>query len=232
MPFLVLELLDGESLEKLLSRGPLDERRAWEVVAQITEALAYAHAHGVLHLDLEDPERVRAPRRMGEGPGLRPRGYRPGRGRSRSPRPSGWRHARDDGAGAGRARTDRRTDQISGRWGSSSTSWSSDDCPRSSCRRAERVAVPAGAPPRAQRVLSRTLCRAPSDRYPDAVALLADAAVVRSDQDARSARARRARSRTGRYRRRRWALADWASSGLATTRPGCGRRSSPSSIDS
>ena len=30
MPFLVLELLDGESLEKLLSRGPLDEQRAWE----------------------------------------------------------------------------------------------------------------------------------------------------------------------------------------------------------
>jgi serine/threonine protein kinase len=53
MPFLVLELLDGESLEKELSRGPLDERRAWDVVAQIAEALAYAHAHGALHLDLK-----------------------------------------------------------------------------------------------------------------------------------------------------------------------------------
>ncbi len=42
---------------------------------------------------------------------------------------------------------------------------------------AERVAVPAGTSSRAQRVLSRTLCRAPSDRYPDAVALLADAVV-------------------------------------------------------
>ena len=42
---------------------------------------------------------------------------------------------------------------------------------------AERVALPSGASFRAQRVLSRTLCRAPSDRYPDAVALLADAVV-------------------------------------------------------
>src|SRR5689334_16375048 len=52
-PFLVLELLDGESLEEQLARGPVGEQRAWDIVAQVAEALVYAHSLGVLHLDLK-----------------------------------------------------------------------------------------------------------------------------------------------------------------------------------
>ena len=52
-PFLVLELLDGESLEKQLARGRPGEDRAWEIVTDVTRALAYAHSLGVVHLDLK-----------------------------------------------------------------------------------------------------------------------------------------------------------------------------------
>src|SRR5207244_12764056 len=52
-PFLVLELLDGESLEKQLAHGPPGEERAWEIVTDVTRALAYAHSLGVVHLDLK-----------------------------------------------------------------------------------------------------------------------------------------------------------------------------------
>ena len=38
-PFLVLELLDGESLQETLERGSVDEPRAWEIVTQIAEAV-------------------------------------------------------------------------------------------------------------------------------------------------------------------------------------------------
>ncbi len=176
MPFLVLELLDGESLEKLLSRGPLDERRVWEVVAQITEALAYAHAHGVLHLDLKTQNVFVLP--------------------------DGWVKVLDFGLagldlaedvpgrlvqGAGgtpgtmapeqveRAPTDARTNL----WAVGIILYQLlfGRLPDKLGPAAERVALPSGASSRAQRVLSRTLCRAPSDRYPDAAALLADAVV-------------------------------------------------------
>src|SRR5256885_14841996 len=52
-PFLVLELLDGESLEEQLARAPLDEQRTWDIVTDVAEALVYAHSLGVLHLDLK-----------------------------------------------------------------------------------------------------------------------------------------------------------------------------------
>src|SRR5262249_22576429 len=52
-PFLVLELLDGESLDKQLEHGPMAEERAWEIVTEVAQALAYAHSLGVLHLDLK-----------------------------------------------------------------------------------------------------------------------------------------------------------------------------------
>ena len=53
MPFLVLELLDGESLERRLMRGPIGEHRDWEIIHDIADALAHAHGLGVLHLDLK-----------------------------------------------------------------------------------------------------------------------------------------------------------------------------------
>jgi serine/threonine protein kinase len=51
--YLVLELLDGEPLSTLLSRGKLPIERVLEYGRQIADALAEAHAHGVIHRDLK-----------------------------------------------------------------------------------------------------------------------------------------------------------------------------------
>ena len=53
VPFLVLELLEGEPLSAVLARGPLAEDRAWDVLGQVARAVAHAHGQGVLHLDLK-----------------------------------------------------------------------------------------------------------------------------------------------------------------------------------
>jgi hypothetical protein len=51
--FLVMELLDGETLAAGLARGPLPLDRALAVAAEIAEALDAAHGHGVIHRDLK-----------------------------------------------------------------------------------------------------------------------------------------------------------------------------------
>jgi serine/threonine protein kinase len=57
MPFVVSELLEGETLRAVPDRGALPPRRAAEYVAQIALGLAAAHAQGIVHRDLK-PENL------------------------------------------------------------------------------------------------------------------------------------------------------------------------------
>ncbi|MGD8817372.1 MAG: protein kinase, partial [Acidobacteriota bacterium] len=52
-PFLVLELVRGQSLKSRLTSGPLPPSEAFEIARQIAEALAAAHARRVIHRDLK-----------------------------------------------------------------------------------------------------------------------------------------------------------------------------------
>ncbi len=51
--FLVLELIEGESLSEILARGPLGLEKALQVGQQIALALEAAHDKGVIHRDLK-----------------------------------------------------------------------------------------------------------------------------------------------------------------------------------
>src|SRR5436309_15196278 len=51
--FLVLELVDGESLDQRIARGPLPLDEAATVELQVVEALEAAHEQGIVHRDLK-----------------------------------------------------------------------------------------------------------------------------------------------------------------------------------
>src|SRR5208283_1687854 len=51
--FIVSELVDGETLARMIQRGPLPLRKLVEVSTQICDGLAAAHAAGVIHRDLK-----------------------------------------------------------------------------------------------------------------------------------------------------------------------------------
>jgi serine/threonine protein kinase/dienelactone hydrolase len=52
-PILVLELVDGSTLEQRLASAPMALPEALRVASQIVEALAAAHEHGIIHRDLK-----------------------------------------------------------------------------------------------------------------------------------------------------------------------------------
>src|SRR5579863_3253314 len=55
--YIVSELIDGESLREALKAGPLTCGKVIDAGAQVADALAAAHAAGIVHLDLK-PENI------------------------------------------------------------------------------------------------------------------------------------------------------------------------------
>jgi serine/threonine-protein kinase len=56
-PFIVMELLDGESMRDILTRGSLSPVNAAQLLLPVAEALALAHSRGVVHRDIK-PDNV------------------------------------------------------------------------------------------------------------------------------------------------------------------------------
>lgn len=55
--FIVMQFVEGETLDARLERGPLRPREAIVVGRQLAEALSAAHAHGIVHRDIK-PQNV------------------------------------------------------------------------------------------------------------------------------------------------------------------------------
>ena len=53
IPFLVLELVDGEDLAERITRGPIPMEDALQIASQIADALEAAHKEGIVHRDLK-----------------------------------------------------------------------------------------------------------------------------------------------------------------------------------
>jgi eukaryotic-like serine/threonine-protein kinase len=52
-PYIVMELVEGRSLQEAIAAGGLTEDRALEVCADVCSALEYAHARGLIHRDIK-----------------------------------------------------------------------------------------------------------------------------------------------------------------------------------
>jgi len=52
-PYVVSELLEGETLRQRIEHGPISTRKAMEYATQIARGLAAAHAKGIVHRDLK-----------------------------------------------------------------------------------------------------------------------------------------------------------------------------------
>lgn len=69
--FFSMEYVEGQSLAQLVREGTMPARTAAGLVAEICDAIHYAHERGVLHRDLK-PANVLLQQRRGEGPASSP----------------------------------------------------------------------------------------------------------------------------------------------------------------
>jgi eukaryotic-like serine/threonine-protein kinase len=53
LPYIVMELVEGQSLDIALKQGPLEVPRIVEIAAQVADALDAAHAQKVVHRDIK-----------------------------------------------------------------------------------------------------------------------------------------------------------------------------------
>lgn len=53
IPFIVMELVEGHTLEELVQHGGLSPGRAVEIVEQVAQALCEAHRQGIIHRDIK-----------------------------------------------------------------------------------------------------------------------------------------------------------------------------------
>src|SRR3954469_22918792 len=52
-PYLVMELLDGESLQQRIGRGPVDVSTLLAIGIEVADALDAAHSEGIVHRDIK-----------------------------------------------------------------------------------------------------------------------------------------------------------------------------------
>ena len=57
IPFIVMEYLEGATLAQVIQEGPMTVPRSTAILAQLCDALSYAHAHQVVHRDIK-PENI------------------------------------------------------------------------------------------------------------------------------------------------------------------------------
>ena len=65
-PFVVMELVGGQTLYDLLDGGPVVPARAIELGRQVLAALAHAHGHGVVHRDIKPANLIVASSEFGD----------------------------------------------------------------------------------------------------------------------------------------------------------------------
>ena len=57
LPWFTMPYVDGDSLRQRLERGPVGTGEVISILRDVARALAYAHAHGIVHRDIK-PDNV------------------------------------------------------------------------------------------------------------------------------------------------------------------------------